>query len=176
MVLDAALLNTQYYKVRIKGKVEQSRKWSSALPYTYVAIEKGSLRVTLNKGRQLCSTYIVSGNDSFRWGHKVDVSEAKSTEWDITIETQSAGAVTQQQLYLYRRIRPPNVCPGNVTYKSDGEAPVILVFWGMWITPSMTLLPDPLGPGVVAPDRVLSMGRIELLDILIECKQMTFDH
>ena len=28
MVLDAALLNTQHYKVRIKGKVEQS---SSAL-------------------------------------------------------------------------------------------------------------------------------------------------
>ena len=32
MVLDAALLNTQHYKVRIKGKVEQSREWSSALP------------------------------------------------------------------------------------------------------------------------------------------------
>ena len=28
MVLDAALLNTQYYKVRIKGKVEQSREKS----------------------------------------------------------------------------------------------------------------------------------------------------
>ena len=38
MVLDAALLNTQHYKVRIKGKVEQSRKWSSALGV--VAIEK----------------------------------------------------------------------------------------------------------------------------------------
>ena len=36
MVLDAALLNTQNYKVRIKGKVEQSREWSSALPYTSV--------------------------------------------------------------------------------------------------------------------------------------------
>ena len=36
MVLDAALLNTQYYKVHIKGKVEQSREWSSALPYTLV--------------------------------------------------------------------------------------------------------------------------------------------
>ena len=36
MVLDAALLNTQYYKVRIKGKVEQSKEWSSALPYTSV--------------------------------------------------------------------------------------------------------------------------------------------
>ena len=32
MVLDAVLLNTQYYKVRFKGKVEQSREWSSALP------------------------------------------------------------------------------------------------------------------------------------------------
>ena len=36
MVFDAALLNTQHYKVRIKGKVEQSREWSSALPYTSV--------------------------------------------------------------------------------------------------------------------------------------------
>ena len=36
MVLDAALLNTQHYEVRIKGKVEQSREWSSALLYTLV--------------------------------------------------------------------------------------------------------------------------------------------
>ena len=36
MILDAALLNTQHYKVRIKGKVEKSREWSSALPYTSV--------------------------------------------------------------------------------------------------------------------------------------------
>ena len=36
MVLDAALLNTQHYKVRIKGKVAQSREWSSTLPYTLV--------------------------------------------------------------------------------------------------------------------------------------------
>ena len=36
MVLDATLLSTQHYKVRIKGKVEQSRERSSALPYTSV--------------------------------------------------------------------------------------------------------------------------------------------
>ena len=36
MVLDAALLNSQYYKVRIKSKVEQSKEWSSALSYTSV--------------------------------------------------------------------------------------------------------------------------------------------
>ena len=34
MVLDTSLLNTQHFKVRIKGKVEQSRERSSALPYT----------------------------------------------------------------------------------------------------------------------------------------------
>ena len=34
MVLDAALLSTQHYKVWIKGKVEQSRERSCALPYT----------------------------------------------------------------------------------------------------------------------------------------------
>ena len=36
MVLNSALLNTQHYKVRIKGKVKQSREWSSALPYISV--------------------------------------------------------------------------------------------------------------------------------------------
>ena len=34
MVLDAALLNTQHYMVKIKGKVEQSREESSTLLYT----------------------------------------------------------------------------------------------------------------------------------------------
>ena len=32
MVLDATLLSTKHYKVRIKGKVEQSGEWSSTLP------------------------------------------------------------------------------------------------------------------------------------------------
>ena len=36
MVLDTSLLNTQQYKVRIKGKVEQFRERSNALHYTSV--------------------------------------------------------------------------------------------------------------------------------------------
>ena len=35
-VLDASLLNTQHYKLRIKDKMEQSRKRRIALPYTLV--------------------------------------------------------------------------------------------------------------------------------------------
>ena len=34
MVLDTPLFNSQQYKVSIKGKEEQSRERSSALPYT----------------------------------------------------------------------------------------------------------------------------------------------
>ena len=36
MVLDATLLNTQDFKVRIKGKMEQSRERSSTPTYTSV--------------------------------------------------------------------------------------------------------------------------------------------
>ena len=36
MVLVTSLLNTQQYKVCIKGKVEQSRERNSALPYILV--------------------------------------------------------------------------------------------------------------------------------------------
>ena len=54
MVLDASLLNTQHYKVRIKGKVEQSRKGVAPSPTHWCSsYRKGSLRVTLDYGRQL---------------------------------------------------------------------------------------------------------------------------
>ena len=39
MVLNTSLLNTQHYKIRIQGKVDQSQERNSALPYTSV-IEK----------------------------------------------------------------------------------------------------------------------------------------
>ena len=46
MILDAALLKTQRYKVRIKSKVDQSRECRSALPLHIfvVVIEKGAFR------------------------------------------------------------------------------------------------------------------------------------
>ena len=38
MVLDAALLNTQLYMVRIKGKMEQTREWSGTLHLSYTLV------------------------------------------------------------------------------------------------------------------------------------------
>ena len=58
MVLDASLLNTQHYKVRIKGKVEQSREGVAPSPTpSCSSYQKGSLRVTLDYGRQLYLLY-----------------------------------------------------------------------------------------------------------------------
>ena len=51
-----------------------------------------------------------------------------------------------------------NECSGNDTKQSDGEVPVMLGPWEIRSTPSLPLLPGPLWPGVLAPDRALSMG------------------
>ena len=59
---------------------------------------------------------------------------------------------------------PRNECPGYDTKPSDGES-LALEISGVWSTPSLTLLPDPLWPIAVAPDRVLSMVQIKLFDI-----------
>ena len=53
---------------------------------------------------------------------------------------------------------PPNECPGYDTKQSDGEVPAMLELWGIRSTPSLSSLPGPLWPGVVAPDRTLSMS------------------
>ena len=85
MVLDASLLNTQHYKVRIKGKVEQSREGVAPSPTPWCSsYRKGNLRVTLDYGRQLyftiyiyiywerdanvCSTFRPSTLPPFSWG------------------------------------------------------------------------------------------------------------
>ena len=47
MVLDATMFNTKHYKVRIKGKVEQSREWISTLPYTIEKRAFGSPSTTV---------------------------------------------------------------------------------------------------------------------------------
>ena len=63
------------------------------------------------------------------------------------------------RLLLCRGVRhPPNDCPGYDTKQSDGEVPAMLELWEMRSTSSLPSLPGPLWPGVVAPDRALSMG------------------
>ena len=71
---------------------------------------------------------------------------------------QLAGAVEYTDYISTESKTPPMIVLD--TKQSDGEVS------GMWSTPSLLLFPGPLWPGVVAPDRVLSMDQIELFDIL----------
>ena len=76
---------------------------------------------------------------------------------------QSAGAVEYSDCTAAERVRLfPNECSGYDIKQSDCEAPKILKLWGMQNTLLLPLLPDLLWPGVVAPDRFLSMGQIQL--------------
>ena len=78
---------------------------------------------------------------------------------------QTAGAVEYANCISAEVLNPLNECPGYDIKQSDGEAPVMLELWGMGSTPSLSLLPGPIWPEVVAPDWVLSMGQLELFDI-----------
>ena len=55
-----------------------------------------------------------------------------------------------------------NECPVYDSKQSKVEVSVMLELWGMRSTPSLPFLPEPLWPGVVAPDRILSLSQIEL--------------
>ena len=59
---------------------------------------------------------------------------------------------------------PLNKCPGYDTKQFDGEAPVMLELWGISSTPSLPLLPGPLWPRVVAPDKgpIYGLNRTKL--------------
>ena len=70
-------------------------------------------------------------------------------------------------LGICRGVRPHSYeCPGLDTKQPDGEAPVMLEFWGMRNIPLLPPLPGPLWPGVLVLDRVLSMRQIELFNHL----------
>ena len=83
------------------------------------------------------------------------------------------------RLGLGRRVRPPtNECPGYDTNPSDRESwydQKILVALGNLEYLFIAIAPRSIltKSGVLATDRVLSMGWIELFDILTTCKEMT---
>ena len=76
--------------------------------------------------------------------------------------SQSAGAVEYTSCIFSEELDSLNECPGYETKQSDLEAPVMLEHWEMPSRHFLSLIPGPFWPGVVTPDRVLSMGQREL--------------
>ena len=86
-----------------------------------------------------------------------------SSQWsrELTYQVSSRNLNTPTPS-LKRDKTPSNVWPGYHTKQPDGEVPGIVELCGMQSTYSLSSLPGPLWVGVVASDRVLSMGQIEL--------------
>ena len=80
---------------------------------------------------------------------------------------QSAGAVEYTDCFSAEEWDIPKECPAYDTKQSDGEVPVMQELWRMRNTHSLQSLSGPLCSGVIAPDRVLSMGQTELNSILM---------
>ena len=76
----------------------------------------------------------------------------------------AAGGCRIHQLHHCRGVRLSQKVSWIIK-QSDGEGLVMLELQGMQSATSLPLLPGPFWPGVVVPDRVLSMGQIELIGI-----------
>ena len=80
---------------------------------------------------------------------------------------QLAGAVEYTDCISAEGKDSPNKCPVYDTKPVDGEAPVLLELWEMQSTYSLPSLPGSLWLRVVASDRILAMGQIELNCVLM---------
>ena len=84
---------------------------------------------------------------------------------DVLLWIPTHGRAKAKAVWLYPPQKSNTPKKGYSGYEtkiaSDGEAHVLNIR-EVWSTASLPLLPGLLWPGVVAPDRVLSMGQIDL--------------
>ena len=69
---------------------------------------------------------------------------------DFVLRLVGLGCRIQRLLLCIGVRSPPTKCPRYDTKQSDIEVPVMLELWGMQSTPSLSLLPGPLWPRLVA--------------------------
>ena len=138
MVLEASLLNTQHYKVRIKGKWSNHRNKVAPSPKPLCRIYwTGNLQVTFDYGRQQ------QPNLSARLIIRYTLQRSK------TLSPPPKGMSWVWQLTA-----------------SDGEAPFLKI-WRVWSSYSLPLLPGTLWIVVVVSLKVPWMGEIDLFKLFV---------
>ena len=96
----------------------------------------------------------------------INLSQRRSfKEEQISCVAQPPGAAEFTDCISSDEYDSFNECLGYDTKQYDDEASLRLELWETRGTPSLPLLPGSLWPGVVAPDRFLYMGQIEMFDI-----------
>ena len=110
------------------------------------------------------------GSVAMTWTHYNKVYDLIMQTWIIELPSRLRLSNTPIAS-LQRGKISSNECPVYDIKPSHREVP-FLELWEIWSTPSLSVLPCPLWSRVVAPDRFLSMGQIEIFDHLTVCKQM----
>ena len=125
MVLNASLLNTQHYKVRIKDKVEQSKNGVAPSPTPWCSSNrKGSLLVTLDYGRQLYIFYYnhLYSSPKMDWSLNNSLRLMCHYNWFIVINRLRADKEKKQKVprknNYRRRLRRWHSATGQYTQPS----------------------------------------------------------
>ena len=139
-------------------KITRTRgKWNSVPLYR---TKRKNKKYILGKTRQLLE--IRNSNRNIIKKNKLLFSSHSKTIWTIFEICQVGWSCRIHRLHLCRGVRTQNQCPGYDTKQSYGEVPIILELLGMQSTPSLPSFPGLFRTDETAPDRVLSMGHIEL--------------
>ena len=119
------------------------------------------IRQKLKRSKQFVSD---DARSISNWSYKLSLSLSLSlshTHTHTRIHISAVGwSCRIHRLYHCREVPTLNKCPRYGIKQPDGEAPALEI-WGMWSTSLLPLLKGPFCPGVVVPDRVPFMDRIE---------------
>ena len=89
-----------------------------------------------------CISLVFNNNSCLlRYSKILMVCKSICPMYSLNIYVQVGSGYGIHQLHLCKELRLPNECLGYDDKQSDGEALVILAFWGMRSTPSIAIAP-----------------------------------
>ena len=141
---------------------QRLRKWYLMLPCLTLCIIRYESRLKWsNPGKGVAPSPTPWCSSYRKWSLRVTLNCCHQLYLIILFTPVGLGCGIHH-LHLGWRVKltHPNKCPGYDIKLFDGEAPALEI-WGMWSTPLLPLLPDPLWLEVVSPDRALSMGQMQ---------------
>ena len=171
-ILDQIMMNTfnAFQTVQCFQKYWQFERHCYNFLFSFFINLQWSLIKTLPSRLGLYNTPTASLQRSYTSPNKCPRYDSKQSDGEVSVILELWGMRSTpffiapwscriHWLHLCREVTfPSNECPRYDNKQSDGEVPVMLGPWGMRSTPSLPLLPGPLWPGIISPDRALSMG------------------
>ena len=142
MVGDAVLFNSQHYKARIKGKVEQSNELTCTHPNSWRgSYWKGTLRDTLDQGHQLYFIYIyiyifsswkMFCNPRFHEGFCKTTIIRQLRRWWFSDNQHSYNLYIYIYIYIYMSVGKISLC--TPSHQTTPHVSFVVEKQQIWIT------------------------------------------